>query len=236
MQNLLTENENNRLIDKEYFEEIMFREMNNCMASHAKTLMKTLDIHNNFFVMIESGSKGKDINMGMIMGCIGQSAFGNKLMEKRFNNRTLSHFAKHDDSASARGFITNGYIDGSTATEFFFHQMDGRVGVIDTAIKSVTGDTELIIIEEGTSKLVKIGTWIDKLIFDRANEVTVDTSENEMREELKITKTLIPTTVKSLPKTQIQKGKDLLLPAVRFISSSTLWFIYPLLTLSFPHF
>ena len=72
--------------------------------------------------------------------------------------------------------------------------MDGRVGVIDTAIKSVTGDTELIIIEEGTSKLVKIGTWIDKLIFDRANEVTIDTSENEMREELKITKTLIPTT------------------------------------------
>ena len=194
MQNLLTENENNRLIDKEYFEEIMFREMNNCMASHAKTLMKTLDIHNNFFVMIESGSKGKDINMGMIMGCIGQSAFGNKLMEKRFNNRTLSHFAKHDDSASARGFITNGYIDGSTATEFFFHQMDGRVGVIDTAIKSVTGDTELIIIEEGKSKLVKIGEWIDKLIFDKANEVTVDTSENEMREELKITKTLIPTT------------------------------------------
>jgi DNA-directed RNA polymerase beta' subunit len=193
MQNLLTENENSHIIDLNSFEEIIYRELNNIMSTHAKTLTKTLDIKNNFFVMLDSGSKGKDINMGMIMGCIGQTAFGNKLVEKRFNNRTLSHFAKHDDSPPARGYIKSPYIDGSKATEFFFHQMDGRVGVIDTAIKSVTGDTELIIIEDNRTKTVRIGDWIDAQLENAI--ITLNTTDGEYREELKLTKKIyIPTT------------------------------------------
>jgi hypothetical protein len=39
--------------------------------------------------------------------------------------------------------------------------MGGREGLIDTAVKSVTGDTTIIIIEDGKSKYVKIGEWID---------------------------------------------------------------------------
>lgn len=189
--NLYTENENNHLIDTTSFEEIIFRELTSVMSVHAKDLMETLDINNNMFVMLDSGSKGKDINLGMIMGCIGQCAFGNKLLEKRFNNRTLAHFAKHDDHPAARGFIKNPFINGSKGTEFFFHQMDGRVGLIDTAIKSVTGDTELVIIENNESKCIRIGDWIDNLL--KTGEVTIDNSKDELREELKVQNVFIPT-------------------------------------------
>jgi DNA-directed RNA polymerase beta' subunit len=190
--NLYTENENNHLIDTTTFEEIIFRELTNVMSTHAKNLMGKLDINNNMYVMLESGSKGKDINLGMIMGCIGQCAYGNKLLEKRFNNRTLAHFAKHDDHPSARGFIKNPFINGSKGTEFFFHQMDGRVGLIDTAIKSVTGDTELVIIENNESKCIRIGDWIDAKLLE--GEFTTDNSKDELREELKLKeKVFIPT-------------------------------------------
>ena len=40
--------------------------------------------------------------------------------------------------------------------------MGGRVGVIDTAIKSVSYDTTIVILENGEIKYVQIGEWIDK--------------------------------------------------------------------------
>ncbi len=40
----------------------------------------------------------------------------------------------------ADSFVTNGYRHGLTAPEFFYHSMDGRVGLVDTAVKTaVTG-------------------------------------------------------------------------------------------------
>jgi len=137
--NLITQIENDHIYDRATFEEVVFREMNTVMPSHAKLLVSKLDINNNFFVQIKSGSKGKDVNLGQIMGCVGQSPFGNKLIEKKLNKRTLHYFPKQDDSALSRGFISSPYIKGLTATEFFFHNMDGRTGLIDTAIK--TADT-----------------------------------------------------------------------------------------------
>ena len=40
--------------------------------------------------------------------------------------------------------------------------MCGREGLIDTAIKSVTGDTSIIIMEDNNIKYINIGDWIDK--------------------------------------------------------------------------
>ena len=39
--------------------------------------------------------------------------------------------------------------------------MTGRVGLIDTAIKSVVGETPIIIMENNKIKYVNIGIWID---------------------------------------------------------------------------
>ena len=58
-------------------------------------------------------------------------------MEYRINCNDL-YYNKYDDSPTARGFIENSYISGLTAPELFFHAMGGRIGLIDTAVKTST--------------------------------------------------------------------------------------------------
>jgi hypothetical protein len=60
---------------------------------------------------------------------------------------------------------------GLTPIEYLFHCFSGREGIIDTAVKSVTGDTPIVIIENNTSKYVKIGDWIDNHLTLNENKV-----------------------------------------------------------------
>ena len=53
-----------------------------------------------------------------------------------FEDRTLPHYNKYDDSPQARGFVEHSFIGGLTPQELFFHAMGGRVGLIDTAVKT----------------------------------------------------------------------------------------------------
>ena len=48
----------------------------------------------------------------------------------------MPHLAKFDDSPEARGFVESSFISGLTPEELFFHAMGGRVGLIDTAVKT----------------------------------------------------------------------------------------------------
>ena len=48
----------------------------------------------------------------------------------------LPHFSKFDDSPNARGFVESSFISGLRPEELFFHAMGGRVGLIDTAVKT----------------------------------------------------------------------------------------------------
>ena len=50
----------------------------------------------------------------------------------------MPHFTKFDDSPGARGFVESSYINGLSPQELFFHAMGGRVGLIDTAVKTST--------------------------------------------------------------------------------------------------
>lgn len=52
---------------------------------------------------------------------------------------------------------------------------------IDTACKSVTGDTQVVIIEDGKSKCVEIGPWIDEQL-ENANDI--HTYEEQLDTEL----------------------------------------------------
>lgn len=61
-----------------------------------------------------------------------------------FKHRTLPHFIKDDYGPESRGFVENSYLAGLTPTEFFFHAMGGREGLIDTAVKTAeTGEFRL---------------------------------------------------------------------------------------------
>ena len=85
--------------------------------------------------LIKSGSKGSEINMGQMIACVGQQAVDGKRVPW-FNDVSLPHFTKYDDGAAARGFVENSFMNGLSPTEFFFHAMGGREGLIDTAVKT----------------------------------------------------------------------------------------------------
>lgn len=97
---------------------------------------KSLSKTNRFVMIVDSGSKGTPINISQMISCLGQTNVDGKRIPYGFDSRTLPHFNKFDDSPSARGFIENSYISGLTAPELFFHAMGGRIGLIDTAVKT----------------------------------------------------------------------------------------------------
>lgn len=67
---------------------------------------------------------------------MGQQNVEGKRIPFGFKHRTLPHFIKDDYGPESRGFVENSYLAGLTPTEFFFHAMGGREGLIDTAVKT----------------------------------------------------------------------------------------------------
>jgi len=97
---------------------------------------KSLDKNNRFLMIVNSGSKGTLINIAQMISCLGQQSVEGKRVPYGFDDRTLPHYSKFDDTPNARGYIENSYISGLTAPELFFHAMGGRIGLIDTAVKT----------------------------------------------------------------------------------------------------
>jgi DNA-directed RNA polymerase II subunit RPB1 len=110
--------------------------LNKATEQAGKIGRKSLNKDNRFLMIVESGSKGTLINISQMISCLGQQNVDGKRIPYGFDSRTLPHFSKFDDSPNARGFIENSYISGLTAPELFFHAMGGRIGLIDTAVKT----------------------------------------------------------------------------------------------------
>uniref|UniRef100_A0A6C0BS55 DNA-directed RNA polymerase n=1 Tax=viral metagenome TaxID=1070528 RepID=A0A6C0BS55_9ZZZZ len=110
------------------------------MASAEKDVRRfakeSLTEDNRFVIMVNAGSKGTDINISQMISCLGQQNVDGKRIPYGFESRTLPHYSKFDDSPLARGFVENSFIAGLTPHELFFHAMGGRIGLIDTAIKT----------------------------------------------------------------------------------------------------
>lgn len=197
---LITEMENNpEVMEGDIFERNIAAELNAIGGTINELIYNNLTEDNSFFVTITSKSKGSKLNLGQIAGIVGQQNVEGKRIRKRVNNRTLYHFHQNDDSALARGFCQNSYLDGLSPQEFYFHTMAGREGLIDTAIKSVTGDTPIVISENGVSKRVLIGDWIDGMLDDESNKPHIQHIEERDMELLeldqkKVGKLYIPTT------------------------------------------
>lgn len=171
---MITEMENNPdLLDQDTFEETLYSNLNNIREEASKMVMKNLKLDNNFYIMIFSGAKGEPINMGQMLGCIGQQAVEGTRIKKNVNGRTLQYFHKDDDTALARGFVEQSFLKGMHPLSFIFHNMGSREGLIDTAIKSVTGDTPIFVLENGSIRYVNIGDWIDIQLDDNNNKPKV---------------------------------------------------------------
>lgn len=95
-----------------------------------------LGFENSSVVMAVSGARGSMLNMAQMAGCIGQQAVRGERLSRGYEDRTLPHFRRGDKGAGAHGFVRNSYKSGLTPTEFFFHAIGGREGLVDTAVRT----------------------------------------------------------------------------------------------------
>ncbi|KII64531.1 DNA-directed RNA polymerase II subunit RPB1 [Thelohanellus kitauei] len=121
---------------KQTFENEINKILNGCRDSTGSCAQKSLSVFNNFKTMVVAGSKGSKINISQIIAVVGQQNVDGKRIPFSFDSRTLPHFIKDDYGPESCGFVENSYLSGLTPSEFFFHAMGGREGVIDTAIKT----------------------------------------------------------------------------------------------------
>lgn len=124
--------------NEEEFETQVNSILNQATSEAGKIGLNSLSAGNRFVEMVKAGSKGSDLNISFMISCLGQQNVDGKRIPYGFEHRTLPHFTKYDDSPGARGFVENSYINGLTPQELFMHAMGGRVGLIDTAVKTST--------------------------------------------------------------------------------------------------
>lgn len=131
-------------------------ELNGARDKAGKLAMQSLSDNNNVKMMVQSGSKGTEINISQIMSCVGQQNVEGKRIPFGFKNRTLPHFNKDDYGPESKGFVQNSYLSGLNPQEFYFHAMGGREGIIDTAVKtSETGYIQRRLIKALEDVMVK---------------------------------------------------------------------------------
>ncbi len=170
--------------NSEEFETQVNNILNQATSESGKVGLKSLGKNNRFVTMVNAGSKGSDLNISFMISCLGQQNVDGKRIPYGFDHRTLPHFTKYDDSPSARGFVESSYINGLSPQELFFHAMGGRVGLIDTAVKtSTTGYIQRRLIKGLEDLMVNydmtVRTNKNKIVQFRYGEDNIDTTKVE---------------------------------------------------------
>lgn len=117
--------------------------------------MAELTRHNAPLIMATCGSKGEPfflrlrscshylptipgstINVAQMVACVGQQIISGNRIPDGFQDRSLPHFHKQAKEPPAKGFVRNSFHSGLRATEFLFHAISGREGLVDTAVKT----------------------------------------------------------------------------------------------------
>jgi DNA-directed RNA polymerase II subunit RPB1 len=173
--------------NEEEFETQVNSILNQATSEAGKIGLKNLSEGNRFVEMVKAGSKGSDLNISFMISCLGQQNVDGKRIPYGFEHRTLPHFSKYDDSPGARGFVESSYINGLTPQELFMHAMGGRVGLIDTAVKtSTTGYIQRRLIKALEDLMVNydmtIRTNKNKIVQFRYGDDGFDTTKVEDQE------------------------------------------------------
>jgi len=104
--------------------------------SAGKIAGRYLGLDNSGVVMAVSGARGSMLNLTQMAACVGQQSVRGERIKRGYAGRTLPHFRRGDLGAEAHGFVESSYKDGLNPTEFFFHAIGGREGLVDTAIRT----------------------------------------------------------------------------------------------------
>lgn len=117
-------------------EAILNKELSQIRTDAGNACMAQLHYLNVPLIMVNCGSKGSNLNIGQMVSCVGQQTVAGSRISNGFVQRTLPHFPIMSRTPAAKGFVQNSFYTGLTATEFFFHTMAGREGLVDTAVKT----------------------------------------------------------------------------------------------------
>ncbi|KAK7689907.1 hypothetical protein QCA50_006546 [Cerrena zonata] len=98
--------------------------------------MMELSRHNAPLIMATCGSKGSVINVSQMVACVGQQIIAGHRVPDGFQDRSLPHFPKKSREPPSKGFVRNSFYTGLSPTEFLFHAISGREGLVDTAVKT----------------------------------------------------------------------------------------------------
>ena len=173
--------------NQEEFETRVNNILNQATSEAGKIALTSLNKDNHFVIMVNAGSKGSDLNIAQMTACLGQQNVDGRRIPYGFEHRTLPHYTKYDDSPNARGFVENSYINGLTPNELFFHAMGGRVGLIDTAVKtSSTGYIQRRLIKSMEDLMVRYDGTVrsnkDYIIQFSYGDDGIDTTKVENQE------------------------------------------------------
>ena len=146
--------------EEETLESLILKELSAIRDKAGKASLTALHKSNAPLTMALCGSKGSFINISQMIACVGQQAINGKCWSRfhgnfsftmisrnfyafpgkrtpnGFEDRSLPHFERHSKLPAAKGFVENSFYSGLTPTEFFFHTMGGREGLVDTAVKT----------------------------------------------------------------------------------------------------
>ena len=95
-----------------------------------------LGMENSAVLMARCGARGSMLNLSQMAGLVGQQAVRGERISRGYTKRTLPHFKRNDLGAGAKGFVAASYKQGLSPTEYFFHSMGGREGLVDTAVRT----------------------------------------------------------------------------------------------------
>ena len=121
---------------EETLEVMVQKELGDARDNAGKVAGNYLGMQNPAVIMSKTGARGSMLNLSQMAGCVGQQTVRGERLTRGYEGRTLAHFQKDDLGAFAKGFVTHSYKTGLSPTEFFFHAMGGREGLVDTAVRT----------------------------------------------------------------------------------------------------
>jgi DNA-directed RNA polymerase beta' subunit len=181
-------------ISLETIEASLSAELSAIQANIGQILMGQINIDNFFWTSAISGAKGNSTNVAQVSGVLGQNNVEGSRIKKKIEGRSLIYWHKDDDTPEARGFIKSSYLSGLKGFEFFYNAMAGREGLIDTAIKSITWETPIVIIENSQPIYIEIGKWIDNLLLNNSDKIQYMDEQNMELMDLPNGTVYVPTT------------------------------------------
>jgi DNA-directed RNA polymerase subunit A' len=121
---------------EETLEMEIMRETGQTRDAAGETASRSLGMDNSAVLMARCGARGSMLNLSQMAGLVGQQAVRGKRIHRGYQKRTLPHFKWGDLGADAKGFVGASYKSGLSPTEYFFHSMGGREGLVDTAVRT----------------------------------------------------------------------------------------------------